>query len=153
VAWFYLPPPNLAILAKSTERESESTPRMVEKGDQIKIGNWMHRWTKNNFSYELSVLKKEGDAWIPLEGSADEMPLKLDENSNGSSVRVTAPFNGTLKYEVTFGPRNEESRELVETPSAAGYVRASGIAIFPWIVGAMLALTVGFFAWNFFRKK
>lgn len=153
VAWFFLPPPNLAILAKSTERESEKAPRIVEKGDVIKIGNWMHRWTKNNFSYELSVSKREGESWVPLEGTSADWPLKLDENANGSSIRVTAPFSGTLKYEVSFGPKNEESRELVETPTAAGYVEASGFPIFPWILGALLVSTLGFFGWNLLRKK
>ena len=152
-AWFVLPPPNLAILAKSGERETENTPRVVEKGDVIKIGNWMDRWTKYNFSYELSVMKKEGDDWVPIEGSSGELPLRLEESENGSSIHVAKKFPGTLKYKVTFGPSDEESRELVESPDATGFVKADGLPIIPWVIGGLLVLTFAFFAINLLKKR
>lgn len=152
-AWFVLPPPNLVILGKSSEKESEQAPRVIEKGDVIKIGNWMDRWTKYGFCYELEVLEKDGDDWVSLKGSPSEWPLRLDKSENGSSIRVAAPFSGTLKYKVSFGPANEEARELVESPDASGFVKTDGFPIVPWIIGGLVVLTLGFFGINLIKKR
>lgn len=152
-AWFTLPPPHLSILGESAAHDTEQEPRVVEKEDVIKIGNWMHSWTKYGFSYELTVYRKDGDDWVPLEGSSSQWPLQLDSGAGSTAVRVTAPFSGTLKYRVTFGPTDEQARELVECPEAFGFIKSSGFPLIPWIVGGLLVLTVAFFGINLLRKK
>jgi|GEM_PF-2229953 len=150
-AWFVLPPPNLMILRKTAESESE--PRIVEKGELIKIGNWMDRWTKHHFSYDLSVMKKEGGEWVPLEGSSSEWPLKLEETSNGPCIRVASSFSEVMRYRVSFGPDDDAKRELVECPEAFGFVETKGFPLLPWILGGLILLTLGFFGWNLLRKR
>ncbi|MDB6077320.1 MAG: hypothetical protein JWO82_1067, partial [Akkermansiaceae bacterium] len=151
-AWFVLPEPNLAILGKSTVRESLDSPRVVSKDDTIKIGNWMHRW--ENFSYQLRVFRREGNDWQILEGTSAEWPLQLEnKGSSGALIRVLRSFSGTLKYEVTFGPENDAKREVVDCPIATGVVQSAGSPILPWILGGLGVLTLLFFAWNLFRKK
>ncbi len=151
-AWFILPEPNLAILGKSTAREGPDSPREVSKNESIRIGNWMHRW--KNFGYDLAVFRREGNDWTLLDGGSHDWPLKLDTmGSGGAVVRVDKPFAGVLRYEVTFGPENENARELIDCPLAAGYVKSSGMPFLPWILGALAVLTLSFFGWNLFRKK
>lgn len=152
-AWFVLPPPNLVILGNFAERDGEAAARTVEKGDQIKIGNWMDSWTRYGFCYVLDVRKKEGDDWVRLDGSPASWPLKLVKSENGSSIEVASSFSGTLKYQVSFGPVNEEARELVEMPDAAGFVKEGGFPVIPWVVGGLLFLTILFFTINLLRKK
>lgn len=151
-AWFVLPEPKLNILNKRSAIETEEAPRLVAKGDLIKIGNWMHLW--KNFDYELAVFQRDGDSWKPFEGSASELPLELDnKDSNGAKIHVNKDFNGVLKYEIRFVPEKESERDLVELPTAVGYVESSGKPILPWLIGIMLVLTISFFAWNLMRKK
>ncbi len=151
-AWFVLPPPNLKILGKAPE--SEGQPRIVEKGDSIKLGNWMDSWTKYRFSYELSVTRKEGDDWVPLEGSSGDWPLQLEETDDGQpSIRVKSSFPGTLRYSVSFGPDDDAKRELVECPEAAGFVEAQGFPLMPWLLGGVGLLTIVFFVWNLLRRR
>lgn len=152
-AWFILPPPHLLILGKSTAHDTEAEPRIVEKDDVVKIGNWMHSWTRYGFTYELDVFRKEGDDWIRLEGPATQWPLQLDASDSTTAVKVTAPISGTLKYRVTFGPEDEQSRELVECPEAVGYIKSGGLSVIPWMVGGLLVATVAFFGINLLRKK
>jgi hypothetical protein len=151
-AWFVLPEPNLAILGKSTVRESAETPRAVEKDETIKIGNWMHRW--ENFSYKLNLFRKEGSDWQPLEGTSTEWPLQLEnKSSSGALIRVTKSFPGELKYQVTFGPENDAKREVVDCPLASGFVQGTRFSILPWILGGLGGLTLLFFGWNLLRRK
>ena len=151
-AWFVLPEPKLNILNKRSAVESEEAPRPVAKGDLIKIGNWMHLW--KNFDYELAVFQRDGDSWKPFEGPASEFPLELDnKDSNGAKIHVNKDFSGVLKYEVRFVPEKESERDLVELPTAVGFVESSGKPILPWLIGIMLVLTISFFAWNLMRKK
>lgn len=151
-AWFVLPPPNLLILGAGG-KETEEAPREIEKGDVIKIGNWMDGWTKHGFCYELDVYRKEGPEWVSLEGSPASWPLRLEKSDSGSTIRVADGFSGTLKYRVSFGPADPEARELVESPDAAGFVQGGGISFIPWIIGGLVLLTGLFFGINLFKKR
>lgn len=154
-SYFSLPEPEISLLSKSRTIESEDEPRIVEKGDNIRVANWMHGW--KNFEYDLEIEEKIGNSWEYVDSYAEESPLTIDNQPNGVVITVAKSLNNPLRYRVVFLPNEKTGLSDIIDPEDVstdyGYLESKSFSITPLIFLSFAILAIVFFVWHFMRKK
>jgi len=153
--YFSLPDPELYLLGNSRNPESEKAPRIIEKGDHIRIANWMHGW--ENFEYDLEIEEKVGGSWEYIDPYDEKSPLTIESRKNGVIITVAKKPKNLIRYRVVFLPNERTGlSEIIDPEDVSteyGYIKSRRLPITPFIFVGCILLALSFFLFNFFRKK